>query len=59
MAVAPKDRSEARISKDNDNRASAARTAVASPNSLWVEGLPLLKSSSSMQGKSSCTNEKQ
>ena len=33
--------------------ASPARVAIASPKTLWFVGLPLLKSSLSIQGKSS------
>eukprot|EP01018_Ginkgo_biloba_P038284 Gb_08532 [translate_table: standard] len=40
-------------SNANANRASPARTAISSPKTLWLVGFPLLRSSLSIQGKSS------
>ena len=46
-----------KISKANIKREFPAKTAVDSPNFLCVVNLPLLISSSSIQGKSSCISE--
>ena len=45
--------SASRRSNAYDNSASPARMAFASPNTLWLEGLPRRISSSSMAGRSS------
>ena len=39
-------------------RASPARSAMLSGKALWQEGFPLLKSSLSIHGRSSCIREK-
>ena len=39
------------------NNVSPAKTAISSPYTLWLVGFPLLKSSLSIQGKSSWINE--
>ncbi len=47
----------AMISKARVRRLSPARMAVASSNAICTVGLPRLRSSSSMAGRSSCTSE--
>ena len=43
--------------KANACKASPANIAVASPYLIWFDGIPLLKSSLSIAGKSSCIKE--